>query len=256
MPRFQRAYVAILAAWTLSLGALAEEKPAHWSYNERAGSGPSHWGALDSDNRLCKTGLQQSPIALHTREAQRLAERDVTLHFGSAKGELVNNGHTIQFNVADAAANAVTYKGDNYALTQFHFHTPSEHHLNGKTFPMEMHLVNKDSSGRLTVVGVFIKQGSKNDALARLWDRLSALDTAQKAEEVDLGALMPASHEALLYAGSLTTPPCSEDVNWIVMVQPIEMSGQQIQAFQKLFRNNHRPIQRDHGRRVVEEAAM
>jgi carbonic anhydrase len=257
MPCLQRpsSVAAALLALTLSLGAHAEEH-AHWSYSEHAGTGPSRWGTLDPDNRLCKTGLQQSPIALHSRHAVRLADRDVALHFGAAKGELVNNGHTIQFNVADSPANTVAYKDDSYALAQFHFHTPSEHRLDGKPFPMEMHLVNKDASGKLTVVGVFIKQGAKNEALARLWDQLPAPDAAPKAGEVDLAALLPASHKAMLYAGSLTTPPCSEEVNWIVMEQPIEMSRQQIQAFQKLFRDNHRPIQPDHGRKVVEEAAM
>jgi len=256
MLRFQRPpFVAALLALTLSLGAYAEEH-AHWSYNDSAGTGPSRWGALNPDNRLCKVGLQQSPIALHARNATHLTDRDVALHFGGAKGELVNNGHTIQFNVADAAANTVSYKTGTYALSQFHFHTPSEHHLDGKSFPMEMHLVNKDASGKITVVGVFIKQGAKNQALASLWDQLPARDAAPKSGEVDLAALLPVSHKALLYAGSLTTPPCSEEVNWIVMEQPIEMSRQQIQAFQKLYRNNHRPIQRNHGRKVAEEAAM
>ncbi len=257
MSCFQRpsAVAAALLALSFGLGAHAEEH-AHWSYNDHAGTGPSHWGAHDPDSRLCKTGLQQSPIALHTRNAKRLSDSDITLHFGAAKGELVNNGHTIQFNVADAAANTVTYKGASYALAQFHFHTPSEHRLDGKSFPMEMHLVNKDADGKITVVGVFIKQGAKNQALAPLWRQLPATNGAPKDGEVDIATLLPASHKALLYAGSLTTPPCSEEVNWIVMEQPIDMSRQQIQAFQKRFRDNHRPIQRDHGRKVVEEAAL
>ena len=257
MPCFARpsSVAAALLALAFCLGAYAQEH-AHWSYNDHAGTGPSHWGALNQENQLCKTGLQQSPIALQTRNARRLSERDIALHFGTANGELVNNGHTIQFNVADAAANSVAYKGVSYALAQFHFHTPSEHRLNGKSFPMEMHLVNKDANGKITVVGLFVKQGAKNEALARLWDRLPAPDAAPKGGEVDLASLLPASRKAMVYAGSLTTPPCSEEVNWIVMEQPIEMSRQQIQAFQKLFRDNHRPLQREHRRKVVEEAAM
>lgn len=257
MSCFQRpaSITAALLALTFSLRAHAEEH-AHWSYNDHAGTGPAHWGALDRDSRLCKTGLQQSPIALYTRSAKRLSDREIALHFGTAKGELVNNGHTIQFNVADATTNAVAYKGVSYALAQFHFHTPSEHRLDGKSFPMEMHLVNKDASGKITVVGVFIKQGRKNAALPGLWDQLPAPNAAPKAGEVDLAALLPASHKAMVYAGSLTTPPCSEEVNWIVMEQPIEMSRQQIQAFQKLFRDNHRPLQKEHGRKVLEESAM
>ncbi|SEA05611.1 carbonic anhydrase [Variovorax sp. YR216] len=253
MPRFQRPAIAALLALGFSLVAHAAEH-AHWSYN--AGTGPAQWAELDPDNRLCKAGFQQSPIALHTRKSTRLADQDIALHLGKAKGQLVNNGHTIQFNVADAAPNRVAFKGGSYALAQFHFHTPSEHHLDGKSFPMEMHLVNKDVDGKITVVGVFIKPGAKNEALAQLWGQLPAANGAPNDGEVDLATLLPTSHKALLYSGSLTTPPCSEEVNWIVMEQPIEMSRQQIQAFQKLFRDNHRPIQRDHGRKVVEEAAM
>ncbi|MEJ8809696.1 carbonic anhydrase family protein [Variovorax ureilyticus] len=254
MARFHHpSLVAGLLVSALTLGASAAEH-AHWSY--RSGTGPAQWAALDPDNQLCKSGLQQSPIALKTRESKRLNEHDISIHYGLAKGQWVNNGHTIQFNVDGPASNTVAYKAGSYALAQLHFHTPSEHHLNGKSFPMEMHLVNKDASGKITVVGVFIRQGAKNAALAGLWEHLPAPDAAPKTGEVDLASLLPASRKAMVYGGSLTTPPCSEEVNWIVMEQPIEMSRQQIQAFQKLFRDNHRPVQRGHGRKVVEEAAM
>lgn len=253
MHRFHRTALAALLALGASLGAQAAEH-AHWSYN--AGTGPEEWAALDPDNQLCKNGLAQSPIELSTRKATPLAAHDIAFHFGKAKGQLVNNGHTIQFNVADAVSNQVAYKTGSYALAQFHFHTPSEHHLDRKDFPIEMHLVAKDAAGKITVVGVFVKQGAKNQALARVWQDLPAPDAAAKDGEVDIAALLPASHKALLYTGSLTTPPCSEQVNWVVMEQPIEMSRAQIRAFQKRFQDNHRPIQPDHGRPVIEETAL
>jgi carbonic anhydrase len=120
-------------------------------------------------------------------------------------------------------------------------------------FPMEMHLVNKDANGKLTVVGLFINARAKNETLAPLWDKLPAPDAAPQDAEVDLTALLPKDRSALVYSGSLTTPPCSEDVNWIVLENPIEMSPQQIEAFRKLLHENNRPIQPTNGRRLLQE---
>jgi carbonic anhydrase len=251
MLKLHRPVTAGLIALMFSFGASATEA-RHWSYGHD--TGPDKWAALDPDNKLCKIGQQQSPIALQTGKSTRLAEHDFDIRFGKAKGQLTNNGHTIQFNLDSAADNTVTLKNATYNLAQFHFHTPSEHRLDGKSFPMEMHLVSKDADGKLTVVGVFIKAGAKNEALAKLWSKLPTPNASLQATEVDLATLLPAKRSALVYAGSLTTPPCSEDVNWIVLEQPIQMSQQQINAFRKHFTDNHRPIQRSHERKVMEES--
>lgn len=252
MSRFNRpAFVAALLASALSFGAAAAEH-AHWSYSEN--TGPTQWAALDPDNQLCETGRQQSPIALKKSESKRLRKNDIAIHYGVTKGQLINNGHTIQFNVIDPGNDNVVYKAGKYSLAQFHFHTPSEHHLNGKSYPMEMHLVNKDADSKITVVGVFIKEGAKNATLGRLWEQLPAPDAKTQETEIDLSALLPKVRNALLYTGSLTTPPCSEQVNWIVLEKPIEMSRQQIKAFQKLFHDNHRPLQPTNRREVLENA--
>ncbi|WP_431273878.1 carbonic anhydrase [Variovorax ureilyticus] len=251
MLRLDRLVIAGVIAFGLCAAASATEH-AHWSYG--SGKGPKEWAALSEENRLCGAGHQQSPIDLQERKASSMADQDAAIHFGKVAGKMVNNGHTLQVDVSDGAQHTIAFKGADYQLAQFHFHTPSEHHFDGKSFPMEMHLVSKDSGGRITVVGVFIKAGKQNEVLAPLFANLPGSEGASHDVEVDLAALMPPSHKAFVYSGSLTTPPCSESVNWVVLEQPIEMSSKQIRAFQKLFRDNHRPVQSINGRKVVEES--
>ncbi|MDM0077363.1 carbonic anhydrase family protein [Variovorax sp. J2P1-59] len=248
----ERLAVAGLLAFSFGSVASAAEH-SHWSYAGK--TGPKEWAALAEENQLCAIGQQQSPIALQRNKASHLADREVAIRFGKTAGKLVNNGHTIQMDVGDSAPQVLGFKGVDFKLAQFHFHTPSEHHLDGKSFPMEMHLVSKDASGKIIVVGVLIKTGKENPTLAPLFADLPASEGASRDAEIDLAALMPSSHRALLYAGSLTTPPCSENVNWVVMEQPIQMSRRQIAAFQKLFHDNHRRIQPTNKRKVVEETA-
>jgi len=248
MTRFHLAIVVTgLLVSALSFGAHGAG-PGHWSYD--GDTGPAQWADLHPDNHLCMAGLQQSPISLGKSDSTRPGESDFAIGYGIAKGQLVNNGHTIQFNLSSSAGNRVTLQTGTYALAQFHFHTPSEHHLDGESYPMEMHLVNKDAAGKITVVGVLIEEGTKNETLGTLWQALPAPDATTPEMEIDVAALLPKSHDALHYAGSLTTPPCSEEVNWIVLEHPIEMSRQQIDAFKTLFRDNRRPIQPTNGRKV------
>jgi len=253
MSCLERLAVAGLLVFSFGSVASAAEQHSHWSYAGK--TGPKEWAALSEENRLCAAGQEQSPIALQRRKASHLADRDVAIRFGKTAGKLHNNGHTIQMDVSDGTHNVVAFKGGDFQLAQFHFHTPSEHHLDGKAFPMEMHLVSKDSSGKITVVGVLIKAGKQNAALAPLFAALPGSEGASRDVEIDLAAVMPSNHKALLYTGSLTTPPCSDRVNWVVMEEPIQMSHQQIAAFQKLFHDNHRRIQPTNKRKVVEETA-
>ena len=185
--------------------------------------------------------------------ATRVASKDFTIDYEPGSVALRNNGHTIQANVDDAN-DTVTYKGEVYKLDQFHFHTPSEHTFDGKSYPMELHLVNKSSNGKITVVGILIMEGKENPALEPVFADLPAHQTsAGRQAQVDITALLPNDRKALVYAGSLTTPPCSEPVNWIVLEQPIEMSREQIAAFKAIFHDNHRPLQKLNHRDVSEE---
>jgi len=236
---------------TAAASPFAAETAAHWSYQGK--TDPTHWAKGNPENAACRSGHRQSPIALSATTARHIASKDFTVQYEPGTITLVNNGHTIRANTSDAS-DTVSFKGEIYKLDQFHFHTPSEHTLDGKSYPMELHLVNKSSVGKITVVGIFIKEGKENSALESAFGDLPARQTwAARHAKVDLAALIPSDKKALIYSGSLTTPPCSEMVNWIVLEQPIEMSKQQIAAFKAIFHDNHRPLQKLNHRDIDEE---
>ncbi|HWW05198.1 carbonic anhydrase family protein [Collimonas sp.] len=231
--------------------ALASETAAHWSYQGK--TDPTHWAEGNPENAACQSGRRQSPIALSESTAKRVASKDFSIQYEPGTVTLVNNGHTIQANVREAN-DTVNFKGQTYKLDQFHFHTPSEHTIDGKSYSMELHLVNKSNDGKITVVGIFIKEGKENQALESAFADLPARQTwTGRQAKVDITALIPNDKKALAYSGSLTTPPCSEMVNWIVLEQPIEMSKQQIAAFKAIFHDNHRPLQKLNHRDIDEE---
>ncbi|MBP3996458.1 carbonic anhydrase family protein [Pseudomonas koreensis] len=226
---------------------------AHWSY--QGNHGPAHWGELG--NALCASGTHQSPInvqmkALHPQKGDKQA---LSIHYGEAALTVVNNGHTIQATVPEGET--VRFQNTEYHLAQFHFHTPSEHQRNGSSYPMEMHLVNKDATGQLLVIGVMVKEGRKNTELASLWQHLPKTQgeetTLSASDAPNLGKLLPAASHHLFYKGSLTTPPCTEGVQWVLIEQPIEMSKSQINQFRKLFPKNNRPVQKTNHREVIED---
>jgi carbonic anhydrase len=170
----------------------------------------------------------------------------------------LNNGHTVQADVS-GTANSISFGGASYTLAQFHFHTPSEHTVDGKYYPLEIHFVNKDAAGHIAVVGVLVRAGAENKLLAPLFSSLPATATpagthAGQPLQVDIAAVLPKAHDAYVYPGSLTTPPCTEGVRWIVLMQPIQMSSAQIQAFKNIFQDNHRPLQKVNGREVNRES--
>jgi carbonic anhydrase len=242
-------------ALAFSFDAVAEEHKAaaehggheaHWSYHGE--TGPSHWGDLSSGAPVCKTGARQSPINLVTGQASS-PYKPFALDYKKGSFEFVNNGHSIQ--AAAEPGNTLDYNSSLFTLKQFHFHAPSEHTVDGKSFPLELHFVHASDSGALTVVGVFITEGEKNDALAEAFQNLPENDkAAAKKYAVDIPALLPKNQGAFEYIGSLTTPPCSEDVNWVVLRQPITLSKEQIDAFKKLYPDNNRPIQKPNERLV------
>ena len=219
-------------------------KQREWSYEES--TGPEYWGELASSNRACAKGSEQSPINIvssQVKEEKRSSGKQIK--YEPATFTLLNNGHTIQAN-ATTENNSIVVEGKEYKLSEFHFHTPSEHQLNGQNYDLEIHFVHKDKSGKLAVLGVMIQEGRKNKALATVWDRLPNETNEKAASEkyqIHLQALLPQNQTSFHYDGSLTTPPCTEEVKWIVFEQPIEMSKEQIKAFQQIFTDNHRPIQ-------------
>jgi carbonic anhydrase len=208
------------------------EKPhaAEWSYSGE--TSPSHWGELCPEYAVAKTGKQQSPIDLRNTLSKALPRLD--FKYRPSRIHLIYNGHTIQEN-EDPGSFGIA--NDKFELQQFHFHAPSEHTVDGKHFPMEMHLVHKAQDGTSGVVAVFIKEGEHNRAFDPVWDNLpDASRPKQDAEiKIDTSSLLPGDTSYYSYDGSFTTPPCTEQVKWVILVEPISMSKQQIMRFREVI---------------------
>ena len=219
---------------------------AEWSYS--GATGPEHWGDLDPSYVLAKLGRQQSPVDIRSPAPRELPK--IGFNYKPSRIHLVYNGHTIQEN-QDAGSFAME-KGRSFALEQFHFHSPSEHTVNGHQFPMEMHLVHKASDGTVGVVAVLIEQGQHNSAFDPLWENLPGPARSQRDSQVtiDVGKLLPKEQSYYRYRGSFTTPPCTEHVEWVILTQPVHLSNQQIARFRKVIDGNNRPIQRLNGREI------
>lgn len=230
-------------------GGFASEE-AHWSYE--GAHGPEHWGDLDAASRVCTIGTQQSPIAIDAAVEARLAP----LQFSWARraDTLVNNGHTIQLNFSDGGALEVG--ADLYKLVQFHFHHPSEHLIHDKGFPMEVHFVHRAASGSLGVVGVLMTVGKPNPVFAQIAAAMPAAvgATVAAGPGIDPSGLLPQGHGYYRYSGSLTTPPCSETVDWMLLTDPIEVAEADVDAFAKLYPLNARPAQKLDRRFVLHSA--
>ena len=238
--------VALCAA--LTVAATAAEQHGHWGY---AGHGnPDHWAELDKGFEACKLGKEQSPVDIRTAAVEKAELPPIKAGYKMSLAELVNNGHTIQVNLAEGGAASLA-NGD-YKLVQFHFHTPSEEKIDGKSFPLVAHLVHKNDAGNLAVVAVLFRQGAENAALKDVFAQLPEhKSTALLQNGFDAGALLPSSLGYYAFKGSLTTPPCSEGVSWHVLKQPVDMSAKQIAAFQHVFHMNARPVQPLNGRKVL-----
>lgn len=238
--------VAVVAICAMPVAA---DEQVHWAHAGK--HGPAHWGEVAA---TCRIGQQQSPVNIHTQKAKKGTLPALAVHWDKATGEVVNNGHTIQVNLTPGSY--LELDGTRYDLAQFHFHTPSEHQLNGKSGPLEIHFVHKTAEGKLAVVGVMVKTGAESAPLKPLFANLPATQEVKNQLEVDPAALLPAKLEYFTYQGSLTTPPCSEGVRWMVLETPIAASKAQIAAFRKLFPQNARPIQPLHARTIELEGAV
>ncbi len=240
---------AILSCLTLS-SAYAAEGP-HWTYEGHGA--PAEWGALSPDFAACERGHEQSPIDLHAAIPAMLA--DPVVQWEPTPLKILNNGHTIQVDVAPGSK--MMLAGEEFSLAQFHFHHLSEHTVEGKHAQMEIHFVHKGASG-LAVLGVLVEEGPANPLIAKIWDKMPKKEGAVTVPDAMISPqeLLPAGDAtAWRYAGSLTTPPCSEVVSWVVLHKPITMSAEQLAAFAALYPNNARPIQPLYRRQLLLRAS-
>ena len=235
----------------------APEQPAmqggdgQWAYEGEAG--PQAWGKLKMDFNACAVGKRQSPINIEDGATLQGPAEPIQFSYLPSNAAVVNNGHTIQVDVQ--GENSITVRGSSYRLLQFHFHTPSEEQINFKRYPMVAHLVHKNAEGQLAIVAVLLEQGTANALIDRVWTYmpLDANDRVRMpAEALNLADLLPKDQRYYQFMGSLTTPPCTEGVLWLVMKQPVPVSKAQLRLFTQLYPNNARPVQPLNGRPVRE----
>jgi carbonic anhydrase len=227
-----------------------EHHPAHtWDYGES--QGPGQWGELRPEFTLCNNGHRQSPIDI--RNPQKADLPSIQFDYKPSPLHIIDNGHTVMINYGPGSFMSIG--GKKYSLKQFHFHRPSEEKINGKGYEMVVHLVHADEEGKLAVVAVLLQQGKENPLVHELWKDLpkekekeESLDSVQ----IDITELLPADHGYYTFPGSLTTPPCSEDVTWFVLKHPVTVSAAEIEQFSRRYWNNTRPTQPLYDRVVLE----
>ncbi|MBK3331479.1 carbonic anhydrase family protein [Persephonella atlantica] len=237
-----------LAATLLVCSFAVAGGAGHWSYHGE--TGPQHWGDLKSEYIMCKIGKNQSPVDL-----SRIVEADLKklqINYSSGGNSVTNNGHTIK--VSYEPGSYIVVDGIRFELKQFHFHAPSEHKVKGKSYPFEAHFVHADKDGNLAVIGVLFKEGKKNPVIEKIWKNLPETGkTVKLAHKVNAYDLLPEEKKYYRYSGSLTTPPCSEGVRWIVMKEEMELSKEQIQKFRELMGGDtNRPVQPLNARMILE----
>ena len=229
--------MALAAACPLCTAA-ARADMSHWGYDGEAG--PEHWGALADANKSCVAGAQQSPINLTGATHAELALPSMTWDPTGAK--MINNGHTLQVNLPQGGTLKVG--PSSYNLVQYHFHAPGEHLVDGKRYPMEVHFVHKKvGTGGLGVLGLFLVPGAPNATFAELAKRFPSHEGDQSAvDDVNPADLLPTALQYWRYEGSLTTPPCSEIVDWMVLETPLNVAASDIAKFTALYDRNARPV--------------
>jgi carbonic anhydrase len=219
----------------------------HWTYSGK--DGPAYWGTMSLGYKACSDGEQQSPIDLHQTVIE--GREVIHLHREQSVLEEIDNGHTIK--VLPNVKSSFHTDGEEYYLQQMHFHAPSEHTVDQKTFPMEIHFVHKSPAGRLAVMGVFVQESLiPNNTLGKLLLTIPNHkgESTHPPDSTSLYSLIPEEQSHWHYKGSLTTPPCSEGLDWIVFATTIKASRRQIELFEKHYSHNNRPVQKEHNRIV------
>ncbi len=242
-----------VTALALSLGAMvivhAEAPHAHWGYEGDVN--PEKWGELAPDYATCKSGRNQSPVNIDRSYNAPLDA--LGLHYAAVAADVIDNGHTVQV-TPQSESSYLQLAGARYTLKQFHFHAPSENQIKGKSFPLEGHFVHADKDGNLLVLAVMFKVGKQNPQLDGVLNALggSAGESRKLERLVNAAALLPKQRGYYRFAGSLTTPPCSEGVTWIVLKTPMTLSQAQLDRFAAHLQHNNRPVQPLNGRVIVD----
>ncbi len=231
---------------------LAGSHSAHWGYTGH--EGPSKWGDLDPKYEMCKLGSSQSPINIENKDVVATSGLEkIEFNYRSAASKVLNNGHTVQVNMLGGSS--IKVDGMEFNLKQFHFHTPSENNIDGKSFPLEAHFVHASKDGKLAVVALMFEDGAENATLKKIWGKMPVVAGESNAcglphEGID--AMLPKKRDYYRFNGSLTTPPCSEGVRWFVLKDYSTISKAQVKEFlDAVHHENNRPVQPINARKVM-----
>jgi len=221
---------------------------AAWSYDGSAG--PDNWGKLKAEYALCASGHNQSPINLHDGIAVDL--EPIQFFYRPASFRVVDSGRHLQMSIYGGGFNLL---GKNYELIRMVFHRPSEFTVDGKTYDMDAQLVHKSEDGKQAIVTVLLEKGAENPVVQTALNNLpldKGGEVAPPGQSIDVARLLPESRRYFTFLGSLTTPPCSEEVLWLVLKQAQQVSSEQMAIFQRLYQPNARPVQPGFGRILKE----
>jgi len=220
----------------------------HWSYE--GASGPHAWAKLSPEYAICGSGQRQSPIDI--RDGMKVDLEPIAFEYRPSIFKVVDNGHAIQ--ASDTGRNFVRVMGRRFRLIQLHFHRPSEEAIDGKHFEMVVHIVHMDGDGRIAVVAVLVDNGVRQPVIQTVLNNLPLEkgDEFAAATTLDVNQILPENRRYITYMGSLTTPPCTEDVLWLVMKEPVQASADQLNLFRRIYPMNARPIQGSMGRMIKE----
>ncbi len=242
----------IVLAIGSSICAHAGDVAVHWGYDGH--EAPAQWASLSPAYAECARGTRQSPVdlpvAAGTGMAVQPAVRMEVFHHAHAL-DIANNGHTVEVTYDDG--DRLVIDDTVYRLAQYHFHAPSEHTFGGQHFPLELHLVHRATDGRLAVLGIMLENGPHSapyDTVLEHLPQAPGVKTHLQQVDIDIDALLPASRSAFTYVGSLTTPPCSEGVRWMVLRTAVGIDAGQISRLTDVLHHNSRPTQDLHGRHV------
>jgi carbonic anhydrase len=231
-------------------------RPVHWGYE--GGEGPIKWGSLSPVYALCAEGDGQSPINIF--DAQVTGTQELKIDYGATAlkiafnqhvEDIIDNGHTIQVNVDPGST--ITFGDKVYNLKQFHFHAPSEHTINGVHMPLEVHFVHQSDDGSMAVLGVLLKEGAPNPNFASIIANLPTIKGESRHLEDEMLSLdlhLPENNSVYFYMGSLTTPPCSENVQWVVLRDHPTISADQAKTISSVIGPNNRPVQKLNNRQI------
>ncbi len=248
MKKLTSTLLSATVALTLLGSYATANSGVQWGYTGHGS--PSSWGELSEKYKMCNEGKNQSPINVISSLDADLAS--LNLSYSHASKEVINNGHTIQVNID--SGDKMVVDGIEFELKQFHFHTPSENHINDKSYPLEAHYVHLDKNGNIAVLGLMFEEGKENTILSKIWDKMPK----NAGEKVSLSianiatALLPKEKEYYRFNGSLTTPPCSEGVRWLLLKTPVSISKEQVTKFLHIMHHpNNRPVQPTNARVII-----